>query len=141
MKWSLMCCHLMCGVVFGNPYMYLRDAIFIRRGNLYCLVKDGKDFIINAHKDKSKISLVSANQAMKLISSSRKFVLLFMRQNREGDELVEVKASVDVCTKEYKHQLDKLLQAYEEVFQELEGCHLKGKWSTYNYCLTLHFQT
>jgi hypothetical protein len=90
----------MCGVVFGTPYMYLGDAIFIRRGTVYCLVKDGKSFLINAHKGKSKISLVSANQAMKLISSSRKFILLFMRKNREGDELVEVKASVDVCTKE-----------------------------------------
>jgi hypothetical protein len=24
-----------CGVVFGSPYMYLRDAIFIRRDNQY----------------------------------------------------------------------------------------------------------
>jgi hypothetical protein len=52
-----------CGVVFGSPYMYMRDVIFMRRENQYHLIKDGKSFIINAHKGKSKISLVSANQA------------------------------------------------------------------------------
>jgi hypothetical protein len=60
-----------CGVVFGIPYMYMRDAIFTRRENQYCLIKDEKYFIINAHKGKSKISLVSANQAKKLISQER----------------------------------------------------------------------
>jgi hypothetical protein len=92
-----------CGVVFGSPYMYMRDAIFMRRENKYHLIKDGKYFIINAHKGKSNISLVSANQAKKLISSSRKFVLLFLRENQLGDELVKVKASLEGCTKEKKH--------------------------------------
>ena len=50
-----------CGVVFGRPYMYTRNAIFIRRENLFCLIKDGKSFIINSHKFKSKVSLVSTN--------------------------------------------------------------------------------
>jgi hypothetical protein len=50
-----------CGVVFGSPYMYMRDVIFMRRENHHCLIKDGKIFIINAHKGKSKISLVSYN--------------------------------------------------------------------------------
>jgi hypothetical protein len=27
----------MCGVVFGSPYMYMRDAIFMRRENQYHL--------------------------------------------------------------------------------------------------------
>ena len=74
-----------CGVVFGSPYMYMRDAVFMRRANQYRLIKDGKPFIINAHKDKSKISLVSANQAKKLISASKKYVLLFLRENQSGD--------------------------------------------------------
>jgi hypothetical protein len=52
-----------CGVVFGSPYMYMRDVIFMQRANQYPLIKDGKSYIINAHKGKSKISLVSANQA------------------------------------------------------------------------------
>jgi hypothetical protein len=67
-----------CGVVFGSPYMYIREAIFMRRENQYHLTKDGKYFIINAHKGKSKISLVSANQDKKLISSSKKYDFLFL---------------------------------------------------------------
>jgi len=40
----------MCGVMFGNPYMYMRDTIFMWRGNEYQLIKDGKSLIIKAHK-------------------------------------------------------------------------------------------
>jgi hypothetical protein len=72
-------------VVFGIPYMYMRDALFMRRENQYHLIKDGKYFIVNAHKGKSKVSLLSANQAKKGICSSRKFVFFFLRENRLGD--------------------------------------------------------
>jgi len=89
-----------CGVVFGSPYVYMRDAIFTRRANQYCLIKYGKSFIINSHKGKSKITLVSANQAKELLNSSRRFVLLFSRVNRLGDELVKVKESLEGCTRE-----------------------------------------
>jgi len=40
-----------CGVVFGSPYMYMHDALFMKRSNYYRLIKDGKSFIINAHKE------------------------------------------------------------------------------------------
>jgi len=58
-----------CGVVFGSPYMYLRDVIFMRIENQYHIIKDGKYFIISVDKGKSKIFVVSDNQANKLISS------------------------------------------------------------------------
>jgi hypothetical protein len=70
-----------CGVVFGSPYMYTRDVIFMRRDNRYQIIKDWKPYIINTHKFKSNISLVSANQAKKLISSSKKYFFLFLREN------------------------------------------------------------
>jgi hypothetical protein len=89
-----------CGVVFESPYMYIRDEIFMRRENQYHLIKDRKPFIINAHKGKSKVYLVSANQAKKLIISSRKFVLLFLRENQPSDESVKVKESLDGCTED-----------------------------------------
>jgi hypothetical protein len=44
-----------CGIMFGSPYMYMRDEIFIRRENHYLLIKDGNYLIINALKGKSKI--------------------------------------------------------------------------------------
>ena len=68
-----------CGVVFIIPNLYMRDAIFMRRANHYQLIKDGKSYIINVHKGKSNISLVSVNQDKKLISSNKKYVLLFLR--------------------------------------------------------------
>jgi len=70
----------MCGVVFGSPYMYMRDGIFMRRENQYRMIKDKKYFIINAHKGKSKIYVVSSNQDTKLIVSSRNFLLLFFKR-------------------------------------------------------------
>jgi hypothetical protein len=36
--------------VFGIPYMCMRDVMFMRRKHQYRLIKDGKYFIINAHK-------------------------------------------------------------------------------------------
>jgi hypothetical protein len=49
---------------------------------------------------KIKNSLVSANQAKKLISSSKKYVLLFLRENQSGEESLKVKTSLEGCTKE-----------------------------------------
>jgi len=49
------------GVILGSLYLYVRDVIFIRRENTYQLVKDGKAFTVNAHKDTTKISLINAH--------------------------------------------------------------------------------
>jgi len=38
--------------MFSSPYIYMHDEILMRRYNQYMLVKDGKLFIINAHKGK-----------------------------------------------------------------------------------------
>jgi hypothetical protein len=54
------------------------------------------------HKGRSKISLVSANQAKKLISSSKKYVLLLLREDQTKDETMRVKASLEGYTKENK---------------------------------------
>jgi hypothetical protein len=95
-----------CGVVFGSPYMYMRHVIFMQRANQYRLIKDGKSYIINAHKGKSKFSLVSANQAKKLITSSKKYLFIFLREDRYYDDLMRVMASMEGCIREHKHQLD-----------------------------------
>jgi hypothetical protein len=41
-----------CEVVFGIPYMYMRDAIFIQRDKQFHPIKYDKSFIINMHKGK-----------------------------------------------------------------------------------------
>jgi hypothetical protein len=70
-------------VVFGSPFRYMRDANFKRRRSQYPLVKDGKSFIINAHKGKYKTSLVNAHQTKRLIDLRKKCVLIFLRQNQK----------------------------------------------------------
>jgi hypothetical protein len=72
------------------------------RENQYCLIKDGNPYIINSHKYKSNISLLSTNQNKNLISYSKKYVLIFLRENRPGDESVRVKESLEGCAKEKK---------------------------------------
>ena len=89
-----------CGVVFGIPYMYIRDVIFMWRENQYYLIKDGNYYTINTHIEKSKISLVSANQAKKLINSKKNYVFIFLRENQLGEEFIGVKASLKGCTKD-----------------------------------------
>jgi hypothetical protein len=96
--------------------MYMRDEIFMQRANQYKLIKDDNSYIINVHKVKSKISLVSVNQAKKLIGSIKKYVLLFLRENQSGEELLKVKTSLEGCTKDKKHELEELLKAYRGVF-------------------------
>jgi hypothetical protein len=73
------------GVVFGIPYLYMKDAIFMNRSNQYHLIKDGRSYIINTHKGNLKISLESSNQNKKLIISSKKYVLLFLREDQYDD--------------------------------------------------------
>lgn len=90
------------------------------RDNQYRLIKDGKSYNINTHKDKSNISLVSANQAKKLISSSKKYVFLFLRENLSDDESMRVKESMEGCTKENKI-LEEFLQEYKGVFKDPKG--------------------
>jgi hypothetical protein len=72
-------------------------AIFRRRENQYSLIKYGNEYAINAHKDKSKLSLISVHQARRIIGRTKKFVLLFLREGKqqgEGNEL-EMKASLE----------------------------------------------
>jgi hypothetical protein len=92
--------------VFGSPYMYMQDVIFMWRANQYQWIKDGKSYIINAHKGKSNISPISANKSKKFISSSKIYVFLFLRENKSEDESMRVKESLEGCTKKHKHHLE-----------------------------------
>jgi hypothetical protein len=52
------------------------------------------------HKGKSKLSLVSANQAKKFIKYRKKYVLIFLREYQYGEESLKVKTSQEGCIKE-----------------------------------------
>jgi len=46
---------------------------------------------------------------------------LFLRESQFEEELIRGKASLEKCTKKQKQQLEDLLQAYMDVFQEPKG--------------------
>jgi hypothetical protein len=115
--------------------MYMRDEIFMRRENRYCLMKDGKTFNINAHKGKLKISMISANQTKKFINSSRKIVFIFLRENQPGEELIRVKAYLDAhVPKRRNNRWRSCFSHTNECSKSLNGYHLRGKWSTRYSC-------
>jgi len=85
------------------------------------MIKDDNPYIINAHKDNSKISLVSAKQHKNLISFSNTYVLLSLRENQCDDESIRVKEYLERCTKERKHHLEDFLREYKGVFRDPKG--------------------
>jgi hypothetical protein len=53
-----------------------------------------------------------------LISSHKKYVLLFLRENQTKDESIRVKESLEGCAKEKKKKLEDFIHKYTGVFQE-----------------------
>lgn len=49
-----------CGMIFGNPYLWDKDGIYFIKLNQYRLVKDGVHYDINADKSRKKLELVIA---------------------------------------------------------------------------------
>jgi hypothetical protein len=88
------------GVTLGSPYLYVKDDIFKRRANQYRVVKNGNAYIINAHKSKSKLSLISAHHPRRLIKTNKTFVLLFFerRSNKEKERCRLVHPCTNVIT-------------------------------------------
>ena len=56
--------------MLGSPYLYDRKAIFHHHENKYHLFKDGKEYIVRAHKKKLESSLVHAGQLKRLVNAS-----------------------------------------------------------------------
>jgi hypothetical protein len=80
------------GIVLGSPYLFDRKAIFYCHENKYHLFKDGKEFIVRAHRKKANIVMVNAGQVKRLVNSSKSFVLLMINPkvdvNHEAFEIV-----------------------------------------------------
>lgn len=80
-----------------------------------------RSFTINVHEGKSKIFLVSANQAKKLINFTKKYVLLFLRENQFVEDSVRENPHLDECNKKHKQQQGQFLRVYMDVFQVPKG--------------------
>jgi len=77
--------------------MYVRDSTFRRTENQYRYVKDVKAYVINSHRDKDNLSLISAHQVKRIIGSTKKFVLLFFRERKQQgeDNELDINASLE----------------------------------------------
>jgi hypothetical protein len=64
------------------------DALDLRILHKYRQIKDGKTFLVNAYKGKKKISLVSSNQAKRLVNASKQPIMIVMKP--QGSQALEV---------------------------------------------------
>ena len=58
-----------CQVVFGNSYLYDRDALYQRRAQKYVLTKDGKTFVLEGTGSGASTSLATITQAKRLFQA------------------------------------------------------------------------
>ena len=96
-----------CGFVLGSPYLYDYDAVFYRREHKYNLQRDGVEFIVRAHKLKSHLDLVSVNQIKRLISSSKRYVLMVVKEQHKDRQDVS-----SGCESQFKDRLVKVVDSF-----------------------------
>ena len=72
-----------CGIVLGSPYLYDRDAVFYRKEHMYHLIKYEIKYIVRAHKNKDHLNLINANQMKRLVSSSRRYILMSIKEQHK----------------------------------------------------------
>ena len=84
--------------------------------NRYQLTKDGIEYIVRAHRMKSNISLVSANQMKRLVNASKNFFIMIVKTKD-----VEQTKSFKGCDPKLKKDLIKVVFDYDILFQEPKG--------------------
>ncbi|CAL8994908.1 unnamed protein product [Prunus brigantina] len=113
-----------CQVILGSPYLWDRDAIHYRRLRKYRLVKDGKEFHINACKPQATNNLLTdnlliANQAKRLVNSCGRFVLLMIRPQDQSSGAVTLSTlslSPTQCS-----DIGKLQEKFKDLFHDVQG--------------------
>ena len=104
------------GIVLGSPYLYDRKAIFHRHENKYHLFKDGKEYIVRAHRKKTNIAMVNVGQVKRLVNSSKNFFLLIIKPKADVNH-----ESFEDCDPKLKLYLYDVVYAHHEMFQEPTG--------------------
>jgi hypothetical protein len=102
--------------VLGIPYLYDRIAIFHRHENKYHLFKNGIEYIVKSHTKKMIFSLVNVGQMKRLVNASNNFVLLMIKHKDNVE-----KESFQGCDEKFKSDLYKVVNQYDEMFQEPKG--------------------
>lgn len=110
-----------CGVVLGSPYPYDRDVVFHRKEHKYHLKKDGIEYIVKAHKLKTHLDLVTINQMKRLISSSKRYVLMVVKEQHKDQH-----DAFSCCESQFKDILVKVVDSFQSLLKEPK--HLSPKW-------------
>ena len=82
-----------------------------RHENKYHLFKDGKEFIVRAHRKKKNIALVNAGQVKRLVNSSKSYVLLMVKPKVDVNH-----ESFENCDPKLKSDLYDVVDAHHEMF-------------------------
>lgn len=109
-----------CGIVLGIPYLYDREAILFQHENKYHLMKDEVECIIRAHRSKISASLVSVVQMKRLINSSKRCMLMVVREKD-----VETYEAFQGCDPNHKKELYEIVSNYNGFFPKPSGLPLK----------------
>jgi hypothetical protein len=65
-----------CGIILGSPYLYDRKGIFYREENKYCFKKDGKEYIVCAHRIKIDRSFATTRQLKRMVNERKRLTLM-----------------------------------------------------------------
>ena len=95
----------------GIPYLFDRKAIFHHHENKYHLFKDGKDYIVRAHRKKTNIEMVNAGQVKRLVNSRKSFVLLMIKPKVDVNH-----ESFENCDSKLKSDLYDVVDSHHEIF-------------------------
>jgi hypothetical protein len=103
-----------CVIVLGSPYLFESKVIFYQEENRYHIFKDGVEYIVRSHRIKTNFSLVSIGKINRLVSTSKYFVLMIVKQKNE-----DIKNKLSSCDPNHKQELINIICNYDELFQEL----------------------
>jgi hypothetical protein len=102
-----------CRIFLSSPYLFDRKAVFYRVENKYHLLKDDIEYIVRAHCIKTNVSLVSTRKMKRLVSTSKYFFLMIVKQKEEyiTNDLVG-------CDPNHNKELINIISNYDDLFQE-----------------------
>ncbi|GKB04960.1 reverse mRNAase [Tanacetum coccineum] len=104
-------------VILGSPYLWERNAVYLRRAQKYQFEKDRQKFLINRNKGTKNIELITACQSRRMVNATQRVVLIFVR-------LVEPSSKVSTATLSCFCAIDKLEQVianYRSLFEDKIG--------------------
>ena len=103
-------------VMFGNSYIYDRNALYYRRAQNYALVKDGKTFMLDGTGSGASTSLATIAQAKRLFQAGGQMLMLLVREKEAEVPLGEVVAKE--LAEGARKQAKELLWQHAELFAE-----------------------